>query len=180
MPVRRGGQLTYHGPGQLVGYPIVRIHDTVAYLRTMEQALIAALGDEGLAARNRPDDGIEYTGVWIDDRKIASLGVHVSRNVTSHGFALNVDNDMRPFEWAVACGLQGVRMTSLADERGETALTRPAADQPLALEREPSPALRRFADRAVARFAEALGRTPVDVPAAALGVAEPVAAHEPA
>ena len=108
----------------------------------MEEALIAALGDEGLGARNRPDDGIEYTGVWVEDRKIASIGVHVSHSVTTHGFAVNVDNDMRPFEWAVACGLHGVRMTSLADERGETALTRPAGAEPLALEREPSPGAR--------------------------------------
>jgi lipoyl(octanoyl) transferase len=158
VPVRRGGQLTYHGPGQLVGYPIMRIDDVIAYLRTMEQALIAALADEGPTARNRPGDGIEYTGVWIDERKIASIGVHVSHGVTAHGFAVNVDNDMRPFEWAVACGLHGVRMTSLADERGETELTRPPASEPLQLARDPSPALARFADRAAVRFAEAFGR----------------------
>jgi lipoyl(octanoyl) transferase len=171
VPVRRGGQLTYHGPGQLVGYPIMRIDDVIAYLRTMEGALIAALHDEGLAARNRPEDGIEYTGVWVDERKIASIGVHVSRHVTAHGFAVNVDNDMRPFEWAVACGLHGVRMTSLADERGETALTRPPASEPLAREREPSPALAQLADHVVARFAHAFDRTPVEADAAALGVA---------
>jgi lipoyl(octanoyl) transferase len=153
--VRRGGQLTYHGPGQLVGYPIMRIEDTIAYLRTMELALIAALADEGIAARNRPRDGIEYTGVWVEDRKIASIGVHVSRGVTTHGFAVNVDNDMRPFEWAVACGLHGVQMTSIADERGDTTLTRPPATDPLALERPPSPALATFADHVVRRFAEA-------------------------
>jgi lipoyl(octanoyl) transferase len=162
VPVRRGGQLTYHGPGQLVGYPIMRIDDVIAYLRTMEEALIAALGDEGLTARNRPDEGIEYTGVWVEDRKIASIGVHVAHHVTTHGFAVNVDNDMRPFEWAVACGLHGVRMTSLADERGETALTRPAANEPLALERAPSPALDALAARVVARFATAFDRTPVE------------------
>ncbi|HEU4702706.1 MAG TPA: lipoyl(octanoyl) transferase LipB [Conexibacter sp.] len=170
VPVRRGGQLTYHGPGQLVGYPIMRIDDVIAYLRTMEEALVAALADEGLAARNRPEDGIEYTGVWVQERKIASIGVHVSHHVTTHGFAVNVDNDMRPFEWAVACGLHGVRMTSLADERGETALTRPPASEPLALEREPSPSLTALADRVVARFAEAFGRTPVEAAADALGV----------
>lgn len=171
--VRRGGQLTYHGPGQLVGYPIMRIDDVIAHLRTMEGALIAALGDEGLAARNRPEDGIEYTGVWVQERKIASIGVHVSHHVTTHGFAINVDNDMRPFEWAIACGLHGVRMTSLADERGETALTRPPADEPLALERAPSPALDRLAGRIVARFAAAFDRTPVAAPPAALGVTLP-------
>jgi lipoyl(octanoyl) transferase len=173
VPVRRGGQLTYHGPGQLVGYPIMRIDDVIGYLRTMEEALIAALGDEGVAARNRPDEGIEYTGVWIEERKIASIGVHVRHHVTTHGFAVNVDNDMRPFEWAVACGLHGVRMTSLADERGETALTRPAGSEPLALEREPSPALAQLADHVVARFAAAFERTPVDAAPEALGVPFP-------
>ncbi|HEX4804278.1 MAG TPA: lipoyl(octanoyl) transferase LipB [Conexibacter sp.] len=177
VPVRRGGQLTYHGPGQLVGYPIMRVEDVLAYLRTMEAALIAALGDEGLAARNRPEDGIEYTGVWVQDRKIASIGVHVSRHVTTHGFAVNVDNDMRPFEWAVACGLHGVRMTSLADERGETSLARPPASEPLALEREPSAALARLADRVVARFAEAFGRTLAEAAPDALGVALPEVAQ---
>ena len=173
VPVRRGGQLTYHGPGQLVGYPIMRVDDVIAYLRTMEEALIAAIGDEGLVARNRPDDGIEYTGVWVQERKIASIGVHVSHGVTTHGFAVNVDNDMRPFEWAVACGLDGVRMTSLADERGETALTRPAASEPLALAREPSPALARLAGHVLARFAQAFGRRPVEASADALGAPLP-------
>ncbi|MGN6190073.1 MAG: lipoyl(octanoyl) transferase LipB, partial [Conexibacter sp.] len=175
VPVRRGGQLTYHGPGQLVGYPIMRVEDVIAYLRTMEEALIAALGDEGLHARNRPDDGIEYTGVWIEERKIASIGVHVSHGVTTHGFAVNVDNDMRPFEWAVACGLHGVRMTSLADERSDTQLTRPPASEPLALRREPSRALGALADHVVARFAEAFGRTPVEAAPDALGVPLPEA-----
>jgi len=170
VPVRRGGQLTYHGPGQLVGYPIVRVDDVVAYLRTLEAALIAALGDEGIATRNRPDDGIEYTGVWVEERKIASIGVHVRHGVTTHGFAVNVENDMRPFEWAVACGLHGVRMTSLADERGETALTRPPASEPLAPRREPSPALARLADHVVARFAMSFARTPVEADPTALGV----------
>ena len=170
VPVRRGGQLTYHGPGQLVGYPIMRIDDVIAYLRTIEAALIAALGDERLAARNRPQDGIEYTGVWVGERKIGSIGVHVARGITTHGFAVNVDNDMRPFEWAIACGLHGVRMTSLADERGETALTRPGAGEPLALVRAASPTLERFADRVVARFAEAFARMAVEVDPAALGV----------
>ncbi len=171
VPVRRGGQLTYHGPGQLVGYPIMRIDDTVAYLRSIEAALIAALADEGLTARNRPQDGIEYTGVWVEERKIASIGVHVSRGVTTHGFAVNIDNDMRPFEWAVACGLDDVRMTSIADERGDTVRTRPPAGEPLHLAREPSPALARFADHAIARFAERFARTPVEVDVTALGVA---------
>jgi lipoyl(octanoyl) transferase len=178
VPVRRGGQLTYHGPGQLVGYPIMRVDDVIAYLRTMEQALIDALADEGLAARNRPQDGIEYTGVWVDERKIASIGVHVSHHVTTHGFAVNVDNDMRPFEWAVACGLHGVQMTSLADERGATALTQPPASEPLAPARDPSPTLTQLADHVVARFAAAFDRTPVEAAPDALGVPLPLA--EPA
>jgi len=176
VPVRRGGKLTYHGPGQLVGYPIMRVGDVIAYLRTMEEALIAALADVGIAARNRPEDGIDYTGVWVAERKVASIGVHVSRGVTAHGFAVNVDNDMRPFEWAVACGLRGVGMTSIADERGDTALTRPPAHEPLALERPPSPLLDGFAQRAAARFAEAFARTPVDVDPAALGLTPRAAA----
>lgn len=114
--VDRGGQLTYHGPGQLVGYPIMRIDDVHRYLRTMEDAIIAALGEAGIAARSRHHEGIDYTGVWVDDRKIASIGVHVSRGVTTHGFAVNVNNDLEPFTWVVACGLPDVSMTSLSRE----------------------------------------------------------------
>ncbi len=114
----RGGKVTYHGPGQLVGYPIVRIADVVAYLRTLEQALVAALAQEGIAARARPQDGPDYTGVWVQERKIASLGVHVARGVTTHGFAVNVETDLQPFSWVVPCGLDGVRMTSLIKETG--------------------------------------------------------------
>jgi len=115
----RGGRLTYHGPGQLVGYPIMRIDDVIAYLRTIERALVAALFDAGVQARARPDDGPDFTGVWSGARKIASIGVHVSRGVTMHGFAVNVDNDLQPFEWVVPCGLDGVRMTSLLKETGD-------------------------------------------------------------
>ncbi len=114
--VDRGGQLTYHGPGQLVGYPIMRIDDVHRHLRTMEDAIIGALGEEGIAARSRHDEGIDYTGVWVDDRKIASIGVHVSRGVTTHGFAVNVHNELQPFSWVVACGLPSVTMTSIARE----------------------------------------------------------------
>ena len=112
----RGGQLTYHAPGQLVGYPIMRIHDVGRHLRIMEDAIIAALSEEGIAARSRHDEGIDYTGVWVEDRKIASIGVHVSRGVTTHGFAVNVQNDLDPFSWVIACGLPNVRMTSIAAE----------------------------------------------------------------
>jgi lipoyl(octanoyl) transferase len=112
----RGGRVTYHGPGQLVGYPIMRILDVPAYVRTIETALIAALADEGVEAEVR--EGL--TGIWAGEAKIGSIGVHVSRGVTTHGFAVNVDNDLQPFEWVVACGIDGVRMTSLYEETGRT------------------------------------------------------------
>jgi lipoate-protein ligase B len=116
----RGGKLTYHGPGQLVGYPIMRADDIPGFIATMEQALVDALAEEGLHTRGRDKDGAAYTGVWIEDRKIASIGVHVSRGVSAHGFALNVDNDVEPFHQVTACGLPGVRMTSVALETGRT------------------------------------------------------------
>jgi lipoyl(octanoyl) transferase len=112
----RGGRVTYHGPGQLVGYPIMRTTDVIAHLRTMEDAIVAALAEEGIAARSRPEDGPDYTGVWVEDRKLASLGVHLSRGVTTHGFAVNVENDLEPFSWVIACGLPDVAMTSIAAE----------------------------------------------------------------
>jgi lipoate-protein ligase B len=115
----RGGKVTYHGPGQLVGYPIVLVDDVVAYVRTLEQALVRALRDEGVGGvRARPHDGHNYTGVWVEDRKIASIGIHLSRGVTTHGFAVNVENDLEPFSWIVPCGLDGVQMTSLVRETG--------------------------------------------------------------
>ncbi len=113
----RGGRLTYHGPGQLVGYPVMAIGDVIAYLRTMERSIIAALAEEGVRAQLR--DGL--TGVWTQERKIASIGVHVSRGVTTHGFAVNVENDLQPFSWVVPCGIPDVQMTSLTRERGEHA-----------------------------------------------------------
>ena len=141
----RGGKLTYHGPGQLVGYPIMRIDDVIAYLRTIERAIVAALADAGIAAHARPDEGPDFTGVWsAADRKIASIGVHVARGVTTHGFAINVQNDLQPFSWVVACGLDDVRMTSVIKETGAS-----GEDLPL-------PAVR--ASTAL-RFAEAFGAT---------------------
>jgi lipoyl(octanoyl) transferase len=120
--VDRGGKITYHGPGQLVGYPIVRIDDVTAYLRTLEDGLAAALHEEGIAdARGRPQDGPDYTGVWVGQRKIASIGVHLAKGVTTHGWAVNVENDLQPFSWVVACGLDGVQMTSLIKETGRAA-----------------------------------------------------------
>ncbi len=112
----RGGRVTYHGPGQLVGYPIMGVTDVIAHLRTIEQALVAALAQEGIAARSRVDDGADFTGVWVGERKIASLGVHVSRGIGTHGFAVNVENDLEPFSWVVACGLPDVEMTSVTRE----------------------------------------------------------------
>ncbi len=120
--VDRGGKVTYHGPGQLVGYPIVRVDDVVHYVRRLENGLVAALQAEGMGgARARAAEGPDYTGVWVDERKIASIGVHVARGVTTHGFAVNVENDLQPFAWVVACGLEGVQMTSLIKETGRLA-----------------------------------------------------------
>jgi lipoyl(octanoyl) transferase len=115
-PTDRGGRVTYHGPGQIVGYPIVAISDVMAYLRAIERALIQALADEGIAAEIR--EGL--TGVWVGERKIGSIGVHVSRGVTTHGFAVNVDCDLQPFEWIVPCGLDNVRMSSVYLETRRT------------------------------------------------------------
>jgi lipoyl(octanoyl) transferase len=121
--VDRGGKVTYHGPGQLVGYPIVAVDDVVAYVRLLERAIVRALAEEGVAAFDRATEGPDYTGVWVDrarPRKIASIGVHVSRGVTTHGYAVNVENSLEPFGWVVACGLPEVTMTSLAQEAGAT------------------------------------------------------------
>jgi lipoyl(octanoyl) transferase len=112
----RGGRVTYHGPGQLVGYPIVKIDDVPGYVRMMERAIVEALAEEGVDAEVRPGE----TGVWASGAKIGSIGIHVSRGVTTHGFAINVDNDLQPFEWIVPCGLDHVRMTSLLKETDRT------------------------------------------------------------
>jgi lipoyl(octanoyl) transferase len=119
--VDRGGRVTYHGPGQLVGYPIVRVDDVVAHVRRLEAAVVAALAESGVTARTRTDEGADFTGVWVEERKIASIGVHVQRGVSTHGFAVNVENDLQPFEWIVPCGLEGVRMTSVSKERRDPA-----------------------------------------------------------
>ena len=119
--VERGGDVTFHGPGQLVGYPILDLtghrQDLHWYLRTLEQVLITALGRLGSAAERNPG----LTGVWTDGRKIASIGVHVKQWVTLHGFALNVTTDLDYFDLIVPCGIPGVRMTSVARELGEIA-----------------------------------------------------------
>jgi lipoyl(octanoyl) transferase len=165
----RGGAVTYHGPGQVVGYPIVSLKpygdDVRGYVARMERVMISSLSDAGVEAQ--VIDGL--TGVWTagavptedpsEDaaRKIGSIGIHVSRGVTTHGFAINVSNDLQPFEWIVPCGIEGVRMTSVSRELGETQ------------EMEP------FMDVVSARFASTYERElrPVD-PAELPGVGAPV------
>jgi lipoate-protein ligase B len=114
--VDRGGDVTYHGPGQLVGYPILDLRehrmDLHWYLRTLEDALITALGVLGIEASRNPG----LTGVWTAGRKIASIGIHVKQWVTLHGFALNVSTDLSRFDLVVPCGIQNVVMTSVAEE----------------------------------------------------------------
>jgi lipoyl(octanoyl) transferase len=156
----RGGKLTYHGPGQLVGYPIMRVDDIGRYLRTMEDAIIAALGEQCIVARSRASEGIDYTGVWIGERKIASIGVHVSRGITTHGFAVNVENDLEPFSWVVACGLPEVQMTSIAAELG-------AAN---------APGVACFRKEMAYRFSDAHRRRARLVSPRALGIDAPLAA----
>lgn len=117
----RGGDITYHGPGQVVGYLIVsleRSRDLHLFLRQIEQALINALGMIGLAASRRK----ELTGIWLDKRKIAAIGVAVRQWVTCHGFALNVNNDLDPFAGIVPCGIESSKgsVTSMAKELGMT------------------------------------------------------------
>jgi lipoyl(octanoyl) transferase len=103
----RGGDVTYHGPGQVVGYPIIDLRewkrDVRAYFRAVEQSLIDALATLGVRAGRIPEPG--YEGVWVDGAKIAAIGIHISRWVTSHGFALNVDTDLTYFQYIVPCGL---------------------------------------------------------------------------
>jgi lipoyl(octanoyl) transferase len=173
----RGGLVTYHGPGQLVAYPIVHLgaygDDVHMYVRGLELTMIKALGDFGVAARTI--EGL--TGVWVQQRgrraengpirdeivpsaqgearKIGSIGLHVSRGVTTHGLAVNVNNDLQPFEWVVPCGIEGVAMTSLSRELG--------AEQDLGA----------FADAVVARYAAVFERDPVPTALAELGLRAP-------
>ena len=117
--INRGGQATYHGPGQLVGYPILdlkpRGQDLHRYLRALEDFLIALLAEFGVAGVRR--EGL--TGVWVGGEKIASIGVGVRRWITMHGFALNVSGDLAPFTRITPCGIAGVEMTSLERESGK-------------------------------------------------------------
>lgn len=119
-PINRGGQATYHGPGQLIGYPIVDLRrcgqDLHRYLRWLEDLLVETLAEVGVAATARPG----LTGVWVEDRKIASIGVGVRHWITMHGFALNVGGDLAPFSQIVPCGIANVTMTSIEKETGRT------------------------------------------------------------
>ena len=143
----RGGDVTYHGPGQLVGYPIVSLaewragqRDVVAYVRKLESVLIAVLADFGIEATIVP----KYTGVWVGDEKIAAIGVRVARGRTRHGFALNVDPDLSMFEHIVPCGIHDRGVTSMARVLGA------------------APAMSDVVDRVVDRFAEAFEQGSVD------------------
>jgi len=151
----RGGRVTYHGPGQLVAYPIVSLRpygdDVHEYVRGLERVAIGSLEEHGVQAQTIAG----LTGVWTEGEppaKIGSIGVHVSRGVTTHGLAINVNNDLQPFEWIVPCGIEGCRVTSLSRERG--------AEQDLDA----------FADTLVAHFAEVYGREPVETGPAELGL----------
>jgi lipoate-protein ligase B len=136
----RGGQVTYHGPGQLVGYPILDLspdrRDLRRYVRDLQEVLVRTLAGYGVEAAG----GEREIGVWVGRRKIASIGVHLAHWRTTHGFALNVDPDLGLFGGIVACGLPGVEMTSIARESGR------------------SPALEEVGARVVSHFAEVFGR----------------------
>jgi len=116
--INRGGQATYHGPGQLMGYPIIDLRrcgqDLHKYLRWLEQLLIDLLAENGITASRRES----LTGVWVGDRKIVSIGVGVRHWITMHGFALNVSGDLSPFNHIVPCGINNIAMTSMEKETG--------------------------------------------------------------
>jgi lipoyl(octanoyl) transferase len=133
----RGGRVTYHGPGQLVAYPIMAVERVADFVHTMESAIVTALADEGVEAEPR---AVPFTGVWVGDAKIASIGVRVREGVSMHGLAVNVDNDLEPFDWIVPCGIDHVQVTSVARETGR------------------SPSLPCFRKRMAYRFSEAYGR----------------------
>jgi lipoyl(octanoyl) transferase len=149
--VERGGDVTFHGPGQLVGYPVIDLkrhrQDLHWYLRQIEEFLIRALATYGLDASREPP----HTGVWIEGRKIASIGVHARDWVTWHGFALNVTTDLRFFDLIVPCGIQAVRMTSLQGELAHTAI-----------------ALDEVGERVSRMAADVFSLVPVSLPAAEL------------
>jgi lipoic acid synthetase len=144
----RGGDVTYHGPGQLVGYPIISLsewragqRDVVAYVRALEDVVIAVCADFGVTAAR--SEG--FTGVWVGDEKIAAIGVRVARGRTRHGFALNVDPDLTMFDHIVPCGIRDRGVTSLARLLGAGA-----------------PTMKAVVERVVARFAECFGHEPTE------------------
>jgi lipoyl(octanoyl) transferase len=161
----RGGLVTYHGPGQLVAYPIVSLapygDDVHEYVRGLERVMIDALAEHSVEAQLIAG----LTGVWtMGDpppagaaRKIGSIGVHVSRGVTTHGLAVNVSNDLQPFEWIVPCGIEGVAMTSITRETGAEA------------------SVEAFAATVAERFGEVFERTPVATEPAEVGLGIPAA-----
>ena len=115
--VDRGGRATYHGPGQLVGYPILELgerYDVLAYLRKLEEVVIRTAADLGIDARRDP----EHTGVWVNSNKIGAIGVKITRGITMHGFAFNVTTDLSMFEGIVPCGIEGRWVTSALAETG--------------------------------------------------------------
>jgi lipoyl(octanoyl) transferase len=139
-PINRGGQATYHGPGQLIGYPIIDLRrcgqDLHRYLRWLEDLLVETLAEVGITATTRTG----LTGVWVENRKIASIGVGVRHWITMHGFALNVCGDLSPFDQIVPCGIANVTMTSIEKETGEahTAATVASRVEQIGLKRIPA------------------------------------------
>ena len=148
--VDRGGQVTYHGPGQIVGYPIVDVRPLggpLAYVCALEEVVILSLNDFGLAAERRAG----MTGVWVNDEKVASIGVRISRGITTHGFALNVNTDLSYFRHIVPCGMPGAVVSSIEKLLGAHA------------------DMERVSERLVHHFGTQLGRQMVQVEPAALG-----------
>ncbi len=151
----RGGRVTYHGPGQLVGYPIVDLGttgDLVGYVRALERALIATAASFGIAAGTV--EGL--TGVWVGDAKLAAIGVHVSRTITTHGFAINVSTDLDAFNGIIPCGIVDRGVTSIQALTGS------------------APSLREVATRAARALGVELGREVAFVEPAVLGVSSHV------
>ncbi len=141
-PINRGGQATYHGPGQLVGYPVIDLRrygqDLHRYLRWIEEMMIALLAEHDISAQTRPG----LTGVWVAERKIASIGVGVRQWITMHGFALNVHGDLSPFDHIVPCGISNVTMTSIEKESGKTCDVEQVAARAAEIARSRLPELR--------------------------------------
>ncbi len=112
--IDRGGDITYHGPGQIVGYPIIDLNkwkpDTHLYLRNLEEVIIKVLAEYGIESGRKP----EYTGVWVGESKIAAIGIRVSRWVTMHGFAFNINTDLELFNGIIPCGIKDKEVTSLS------------------------------------------------------------------